>query len=692
MSVAASVGSGSAILAAVVLLLNFFPGSVIGREDAATETGSMPALYRFDNYGECMENEGTYCMVRSLLRPNLSSELWLHVKNFSADVRHFRRNLLERGICIDECLKRLSGLGKKQRDELLVAPFEVDFKFRFNRKYFPRLLNHEELYGDVVNECVNQQLRLTVDLDAYSEIEYCQESNTLSEPLDFFDILCIVIISFVCSIAALSTLFDYYLRIKSDKENYFEIAPQQIEYQFATICSIPRNLKTLTVPPKSVLGHDFQFIEGIRFITMALIIHLHTTVMLMSAPSEHPEQYEETLDNPVLGTLSLMTPNLVQSFFTIGGILLTVNLLESLGKESECRWKLIWDKVTNRLKRILPLYLFVILVTATIYRHLKLGPLYDRAIGMEAKNCRMNWWINLLFLNNYVLADETCVQPSWYLSADFQFYLFGLVALITMKRYQRSTKYWISFMILLNLIGPGITMWAWKLPPVMATGTRPVLLMFSDDEWFSRLYKPSHTSSAGYFYGILAGMVYHHAKHSEQNLINRKDFRIVKALSILVIVVCYLPCYLIYETNWELYSWSMPIYGSIAKNCWGFHCSVSFIELALSQKNRLKTVLGHKWLLPLGKLTYSVYHSHYLILMAFTSIIRAPLVNDVYSPILFAAVTLVLSYGLGLIIFLLVEQPAANLLTSKNNYIERIGNWVTHGARECLKRINKVLF
>ncbi|XP_055533192.1 nose resistant to fluoxetine protein 6-like [Wyeomyia smithii] len=655
---------------------------------AEFDESSMPPLYRYDNYEECMENGRTYCVARSLLQPDPSSKLWLQIKNFSSDVRHFRHYLLDRGICIDQCLNSLSGSSKNQRDELLVAPFEMDFNFRFNKKYFPRLEKHQEFYADIVNECINLQLQSVAKLKAYSDIEYCQDAQNFFEPFDFLDVVCTAIICVLLGLTVLSTIFDYYLRNKLDKENYLSTQHEQIEHQFATIYSIPRNLVSLTVPPKSTLGQDFRFIEGIRFITMTAIIYLHTTVMLMNVPSELPELFEQTLYNPVLTTLSLFTPNLVQSFFTIGGILLAVNLQDALENDVTSRWKLLVNKLKTRLKRIFPLYLFVILLTASVFRHLKLGPLHGRIIGVESQNCRWNWWINVLFLNNYVKVEETCIQPSWYLSADFQFFTFGLLVLASMKWYPRSTKYWIVTMILINFLGPGLTMWISELPPLMATGTRPVLLLFTDDEWFARLYKPFHTSSAGYFYGVLAGVVYHRAKPAGQALLSRNVFQILKVSALLVVVVCYAPSYLIYETDWKFFWWG-PVYGAISKNCWGFFCSVYFIEMALNGRNRLRILLEHDFLLPLGKLTYSVYHSHYLILMAFSSIIRAPVENNVLTPVLYTAIALVLSYGLGLVIFLLVEQPAANLLTSKNNYLERITRWAVQHSEKYVKKINK---
>ncbi|XP_038121411.1 nose resistant to fluoxetine protein 6 [Culex quinquefasciatus] len=663
--------------------------------DGREVTAGLPDLYRYDNYGQCLERGSAFCMVRAVVKPKPLSEVWNRIQNVSADVRHYRHNLLDRGVCVAECLRSTKGLSRSQRQELLVEPFTVDFNYHFESKYFPHQSRHRELYGEVVNLCVNQELRTDFALQVFTEIEYCHEPGRRFEPLGTWDGFCIVVICLLAGLAVLSTIFDCRLKKKSTLDDHFGTDPESIEYRIATLWSVPRNIQSLTTPAKSVLSKDFRFLEGIRFITMVTIIQLHTTVMLMHVPTAHPERFEETLQNPVLATLSLFTPNLVQSFFTMGGLLMAVNLLDSLAKNPDSiqSWgKVLWDKVVNRLKRILPVYLFVMLVTATLYRRIQLGPLYDRIVGIEANNCRNNWWVNLLFLNNYVKVNETCVQPSWYLSADFQFYLFGLIALLTIKRYPKTTKYWIGFMVTLNFVGPSLVMWIRQLPPLMATGTRPVLLLFTDDEWFARLYKPFHTSSAGYFYGILAGLVYHRAKPSGESLVRRKTFLAVKLMAIAIVLACYLPASLLYEVNLELPPWTVPIYGAVAKNCWGFLSAVLFIDMALSSTDRLRSLLEHRFLLPLGKLTYSVYHGHFLILMAISSGIRAPLANDALTPFWFTVVALVLSYGLGLVVFLLVEQPVANLLGSKSHYVDYIGGRLLDGARSCLRSINKKLF
>lgn len=39
---------------------------------------------------------------------------------------------------------------------------------------------------------------------------------------------------------------------------------------------------------------------------------------------------------------------------------------------------------------------------ATWSYHMNRGPIWDNIVGTEYYNCRKNWWLNLLYINNYV--------------------------------------------------------------------------------------------------------------------------------------------------------------------------------------------------------------------------------------------------------------------------------------------------
>jgi hypothetical protein len=48
----------------------------------------------------------------------------------------------------------------------------------------------------------------------------------------------------------------------------------------------------------------------------------------------------------------------------------------------------------------------VIAFGASWYLHMGESPMWNTVVGTEADNCRRNWWINLLYLNNYFGVEQ----------------------------------------------------------------------------------------------------------------------------------------------------------------------------------------------------------------------------------------------------------------------------------------------
>lgn len=70
----------------------------------------MPALYKFDNYNDCVHRVDTefkypakYCMVFVQLQPANNSSVWQQIELMSAKKYHYRHDLLYRGVCMDRC-------------------------------------------------------------------------------------------------------------------------------------------------------------------------------------------------------------------------------------------------------------------------------------------------------------------------------------------------------------------------------------------------------------------------------------------------------------------------------------------------------------------------------------------------------------------------------------------------------------
>lgn len=71
--------------------------------------------------------------------------------------------------------------------------------------------------------------------------------------------------------------------------------------------------------------------------------------------------------------------------------------------------------------------MFVLMFNATWLVRLQNGPLWLHAVGAEQQHCRDSWWTNVLYINNVMRIDKPCFQHGWYLAADFQLFIVGVV-------------------------------------------------------------------------------------------------------------------------------------------------------------------------------------------------------------------------------------------------------------------------
>ena len=75
----------------------------------------MPQLNEFDDYEECMDvyqKDGKYCNVKSAIKPDISSQTYAYIADFSSRKKqHFRHDRLTRGICLNKCIELIESLG-----------------------------------------------------------------------------------------------------------------------------------------------------------------------------------------------------------------------------------------------------------------------------------------------------------------------------------------------------------------------------------------------------------------------------------------------------------------------------------------------------------------------------------------------------------------------------------------------------
>ncbi|GIY44417.1 nose resistant to fluoxetine protein 6 [Caerostris extrusa] len=90
--------------------------------------------------------------------------------------------------------------------------------------------------------------------------------------------------------------------------------------------------------------------------------------------------------------------------------------------------------IFRRFWRLTPPFMFVI---AAVYLvpYLGSGPVWKETVvqGLSDK-CKMTWWANLLYINNFLPSPEMCLQWTWYIPVDTHLYFLSLLVLIPLKR------------------------------------------------------------------------------------------------------------------------------------------------------------------------------------------------------------------------------------------------------------------
>lgn len=268
---------------------------------------------------------------------------------------------------------------------------------------------YRKLHGKLVNQCINLYLRENYNLTGYSEILYCT-TNQETKPIDALDVTFLILVGIVALIVISATVYDHLL--KGTKNHYKEsllIDQLPMLSQLLISFSLPRNWYRLQSQPTGEEGRLFRYIQGFRFITIALVIAGHALIGFTLGFIQNPYKYEEVFHS-VYGQISLNAFSIVQAFFSISGLLMGYQFAEMTGKK-KFNPSYFWIAIFYRYLRLTPVYFFMMLFDATWLYKIQDGPGWKRLAETERYNCRTNMWTNLLYINNYINVSDMVKEP-----------------------------------------------------------------------------------------------------------------------------------------------------------------------------------------------------------------------------------------------------------------------------------------
>ncbi|XP_055597071.1 O-acyltransferase like protein-like isoform X2 [Uranotaenia lowii] len=583
--------------------------------DAQTSWSDLPKLYDYDDFEDCRRNNPKYlyCVVKAQITANESSQQWKHISLYTSDPRHYRRDVLELGICLDRCSTDDDQLNDQTKRS---------------------------------QQCAIDRVWTNYHLNSTAAFRNCVRFDDSAISIGFPEIVFVVIGIVIIGLLLTSTIAEV----------------KKLSFQGSIVVrsfSLVTNLKKLGAL-NSRSRQDLLFLDGARVLTMLIILLCHATIPMIRIPLKNPESFESQFDQFWFPIALAGNTYTVQIFFVIGGIVLAVNFLDHVKSSPNFETRYFFERIVNRLIRILPVYAFVILFQASWYRHLKQGPIAER----YKDHCDVNWWTNLLFVNNYINVGEPCSQFTWYLGADFQLYVFGTTIMMMLWRYPKHKKSLLYVLVILAFIVPVCMIYYHKLDATVMMMTRYVTEEIRNLPYYLKVYVTFESNAGNYIFGMIIGMIY--CKYSETTkLISAVKFSnfnsafLIAAIAFIAFngLTIFLPLDHLPDRSLVL-----AIFGSLLKSSWGIMVACLMFYLALNPSSLLTSFLQHPIMLVAAKLSYCVYVVQYTTVYATYRNVTDPIMNNTFNKIMFTSAILFITFSAALMLHVSIELSFMNLL------------------------------
>jgi len=361
---------------------------------------------------------------------------------------------------------------------------------------------------------------------------------------------------------------------------------------------------------------DLSVFNGIRVFSMCWVILGHTFYY-----AKHGF-LSNVMEMPIFGTTFkysyiLSAPFSVDIFFFLSGFLATYLLLKEFRIQNSADIEISCKKIyLSRFMRILPMYIFAILLYNFIMPLFGSGPGFYTILDDMNETCSKYWIYNILFMNNFLSSNKECMGYTWYLANDMQFFIITpILVLVYLKR--RSFGYLLvtALGIICTIIGISIC-FKYKLS---------ASYMKFSAEYFDQYYRLPYNRIAPYLIGILCSFAFSEYKNTQITLFSKftellkrsyllRYFLYIVSITILFVLVHSIYYLNKYPENWE--GWPDVLYLLFSKPLFVLALFFLIYPTMLGNYCRLlKSVFESKIFIPLARITFGAYLIHPMLMI-----------------------------------------------------------------------------
>ncbi|XP_028047408.1 nose resistant to fluoxetine protein 6 isoform X2 [Monomorium pharaonis] len=470
----------------------------------------------------------------------------------------------------------------------------------------PSTCNHTEIQEALELALDPLKVEGRVDMTINVLKDRCHTVETIRTTWDVADWCYTAILTLLALVVVVSTGYDIAIQRQAITSE-----PRSIFIAFSLYKNGKELLRTDRRPG------SIHCLDGLRFISICWIIYGHT--YFMEATSVKMNLTHIPYMHYDWSNMLVLNGNIVtDTFFLLSGLLLAYNEL-SKKERAALKWRFDVIKLyIHRYVRLTPAYAMMIGFYATLFYKFGTGPQWDSVIGANKNYCRKNWWTNLLYVNNYVNVPDMCLSQSWYLSTDMQFLWLSPLILYPMFKF-RTLFFCLIFTVffLLSVLVPFVTTYSLQL-----TGT---MLYYKEQDDLARVYLEIYIKTynrfGSYIIGLFLGYWLHKTRSCKVKILPRYVILSWLIAIMMGFAVIFGPRSMYFDTY--TYNRVMAsLYASLHRQ--GFAILVSWIIFCCMHgyAGPINYLLSWRGWIPLSKLTYCAYLSHYLFILSHVGAVR----------------------------------------------------------------------
>jgi len=202
---------------------------------------------------------------------------------------------------------------------------------------------------------------------------------------------------------------------------------------FEIFDAMKNSSKLLEVRKSDESNEALKVFDGVRFLSTCWVVFGHVFYYCLVSGIKNLS-YISIFTKSVKLCFIFSALYAVDVFFFMSGFMLYLGLHRYLNTNIN-RLKIITIGIITRYIRLLPLYLFIIIMMTYFSPFLGNGPNFYKSELLNSV-CQKHWWHNLLYLNNLIAYDSGrgCAGHSWYLANDMQFFIIALLIIIIFNK------------------------------------------------------------------------------------------------------------------------------------------------------------------------------------------------------------------------------------------------------------------